>query len=97
MSTIRWLHISDLHLQENQNAEWNLLQNHLPFPSIKFLVFTGDLHQFGQSYEKSLEFLRHLMEQYKLSTNDVFIVPGNRDVDEDSSINLGQICPQAFE
>ena len=87
MSTIRWLHISDLHLQENQNAEWNLLQNHLPFPPIKFLVFTGDLHQFGQSYEKSLEFLRHLMKQYKLSINDVFIVPGNHDVDEDSSIN----------
>ena len=84
MSKIRWLHISDLHICANESAEWNLLQKQFPFPPISFLVFTGDLHQFGQDYEKSLEFLRRLAKQYKLNSNDIFIVPGNHDVDANS-------------
>lgn len=83
MSKIRWLHISDLHIRANESAEWNLLQKQFPFPPISFLVFTGDLHQFGQDYEKSLDFLRRLAKQYKLNSNDIFIVPGNHDVDAD--------------
>lgn len=56
MSKIRWVHISDLHLDATGNAEWNLLQKRFPFPPIDFLVFTGDLHQFGQDYEKISHF-----------------------------------------
>lgn len=83
MSKIRWVHISDLHLDATGNAEWNLLQKRFPFPPIDFLVFTGDLHQFGQDYEKNLSFLNRLKKDYRLSANDIFIVPGNHDVDHD--------------
>lgn len=81
MSKKRWLHISDLHFGGGENAEWVMLQKELAFPKIDFLVFTGDLHDFTSgSFEVGLKFIQYVMEKYKLTAKNVFMVPGNHDV-----------------
>ncbi len=76
-----WLQISDLHIYDN--TEWNIMQKafeRLPNKnSIKFVVITGDLHQYGEDYSKTIFFLNKLVEILELSKEDIFIVPGNHD------------------
>lgn len=76
-----WLQISDLHIFDN--TEWSIMQNafsKLPEKdSIKFIIVTGDLHQFGHDYQKTMEFLNRMVDVFKLTKKDIFIVPGNHD------------------
>ena len=57
-----WLQISDLHIYDN--TEWNIIQDglqHLPNrESIRFIIVTGDLHEYGDDYSKSKIFLEKL-------------------------------------
>ena len=84
MPKIRWLHISDLHDSGGKEfEEWLALQENMPFPRVDFLVFTGDLHNFGlNSFDSWKNFMNKLMEKYHLGAKDVFVVPGNHDVDK---------------
>lgn len=79
-----WLQISDLHVFDN--TEWNIIQNafsKLPEKDkIKFIIVTGDLHQYGEDYQKTIEFLNKLVAEFKLTKRDIFIIPGNHDVGE---------------
>ena len=76
-----WIQISDLHLFDNTETKIikssfrKIAQNHL----IKFIVVTGDLHQYGESYEKTKGFLEAVRTSFSLRKKDVFIVPGNHD------------------
>lgn len=76
-----WLQISDLHIYDN--TEWIILQEaykRLPYTKdIRFLVVTGDLHQYKDDYEKTKKFLNNLLNLFNLSKKDIFIVPGNHD------------------
>lgn len=76
-----WLQISDLHIFDS--TEWNVMQKafeKLPNrESVKFLVITGDLHQYGEDYSKTLVFLNRVLEVFGLTKRDIFIVPGNHD------------------
>ena len=76
-----WLQISDLHIFDN--TELNIMKKayaRLPhIDKVKFLVITGDLHQYKKDYTKTLEFLEFLVELLKIEKTDVFIVPGNHD------------------
>lgn len=76
-----WLQISDLHIYDN--TEWNFVQRALQnLPNkedIKFIIVTGDLHQYGEDYSKTKIFLEKLLQIYNLSKKDIFIVPGNHD------------------
>ena len=57
-------------------------QEDFPDKDIDFIVFTGDLHTYGRDYNEGKRFLAGLAERYHLNPNeDVFIVPGNHDVD----------------
>lgn len=79
-----WMQVSDLHVFEN--TEWNILKEaykKLPYQEeIRFLVVTGDLHQYKDDYIKTEKFLGNLLELYNLSKKDIFIVPGNHDSEE---------------
>ena len=79
---IRWLHISDLHYDREMMGDWPVRQEDFPDKDIDFIVFTGDLHTYGRDYNEGKRFLAGLAERYHLNPNeDVFIVPGNHDVD----------------
>lgn len=82
MGKIRWLHISDLHYDREMTGDWPVRQEDFPNKDIDFIVFTGDLHTYGRDYNEGKRFLAGLAERYHLNPNeDVFIVPGNHDVD----------------
>ena len=82
MGKIRWLHISDLHYDREMTGDWPVSQEDFPDKDVDFIVFTGDLHTYGRDYNEGKRFLAGLAERYHLNPNeDVFIVPGNHDVD----------------
>ena len=90
MGKIRWLHISDLHYDREITGDWPVRQEDFPDKGIDFIVFTGDLHTYGRDYNEGKRFLAGLAERYDLNSNeDIFIVPGNHDVDPYRVLNKG--------
>lgn len=82
MGKIRWLHISDLHYDREMMGDWPAGQNGFPVTGIDFIVFTGDMHTYGRDYNEGKRFLTELAKHYNLNpSEDIFIVPGNHDVD----------------
>ncbi|HUT92704.1 MAG TPA: metallophosphoesterase [Thermoguttaceae bacterium] len=95
MSEFSWLLISDLHLKSNCET-WSQsvvlrdmvrdIQSRTPnHPTIKFIVVSGDLAHGGKREEYNLveSFLDDLVSAVQLTRSDVFIVPGNHDIDRD--------------
>ena len=76
-----WLQISDLHIFDN--TEWKVMEeaycNFEYKDYIKFILVTGDLHNFKEGYEKAKEFLEKLLEFFGLTKKEIFIIPGNHD------------------
>lgn len=76
-----WIQLSDLHIFDN--TEWNVMKHayrNLPnHREIKFIVVTGDLHQYKSDYVKTQNFLENLLDFFELSKKDIFIIPGNHD------------------
>lgn len=76
-----WIQISDLHTFDN--TELNTLKaayQRLPYrEDIKFIVVTGDLHQYKTNYKKTKDFLEEILNIFNLEKTDIFIVPGNHD------------------
>lgn len=76
-----WLQISDLHIFDN--TEWKVMEdayNNLEYKKyVKFILVTGDLHNFKEDYEKAKIFLEKLLVFFNLTKNDIFIIPGNHD------------------
>lgn len=79
-----WLQISDLHIFDN--TDWKIMQEayeKLPYKDmVKFIVVTGDLHQYGDDYKKTIEFLNNILTFFGISKKNLFIVPGNHDSKE---------------
>ena len=99
MGEIGILHLSDLHLvlsAEGENLRSALRtfarEHFAPLPEgRKLLVLTGDFHNFGGDYEIARKFLPALFEDMRLDkTKDVFMVPGNHDVDGASKDDYGR-------
>lgn len=82
---IRWLHISDLHIENK--ADWNsfkieLINKCKKIGKIDLVIVTGDFHNFTDKNDFSLakEFLNYLVEEFGLDIRkDLFVVPGNHD------------------
>lgn len=78
-----WLQISDIHIFAS--TDLNLMKRE--FDTIKktypiaFIIVTGDLHQYGEDYGKTLDFLNFLTNAFSLDVKDIFIVPGNHDAE----------------
>ena len=94
MDKISILHLSDLHMIGSPNgnnmkrAIWDFAKEHfakLPKES-KLLVLTGDFHNFTDTDYKSADFISTLCEKMGIElSEDVFVVPGNHDVDRAST------------
>ena len=93
---IHILHISDLHFVQNAaayNTEEILLREasekvrNVP-QGKKLLIITGDFHNFkDEDYHKAEEFLKRLVKKMGLDMDkDVFVVPGNHDVGNDTAL-----------
>lgn len=78
-----WLQISDCHLFEDEVSDWNFLRGKIKsipnIDAVNFLTVTGDLHQYGHSYDNTEKFLEGLLNELELDKEDLFIVPGNHD------------------
>lgn len=76
-----WLQISDLHIFDN--TEWKVMEEayrHFEYREyVKFILVTGDLHNFKENYDKAKEFLEKLLVFFDLTKKDIFIIPGNHD------------------
>lgn len=78
-----WLQISDLHIFGDNVTEWNILKQEInnikDIKDIRFILITGDLHQYGHGYQETLDFLDFLQKQFDLDKKNFYIVPGNHD------------------
>lgn len=88
---MRWLHVADFHFEED-SAKQNLFEDGIAdLDKPDFIVITGDLHNHLRKksqaelsalpYDRAAAFLHKLMEHWDLTPDDIFIVPGNHDVD----------------
>lgn len=84
-----WLQISDLHIFDN--TEWKVMEeayrNFENKEFVKFIIVTGDLHNFKEKYNEAKEFLEKLLKFFSLSKRDIFIIPGNHDAGDCSGKN----------
>ena len=80
-----WLQLSDLHIFSS--TDWNIMReayrNLAKVVKPDFLVVTGDFRhkKTNPSYENALHFLNEVTKVFGLKKSDVFLVPGNHDVD----------------
>jgi 3',5'-cyclic AMP phosphodiesterase CpdA len=98
MSTITWLHLSDLHFRTGQQHAWDedivlrALLNDVREAGLRpdFIVVSGDIAFGGRADEYTLagEFLNKLLEITQVPKLRLFIVPGNHDVNR-SAITPG--------
>jgi len=96
VSTITWLHLSDLHFKSGTEAErfnrrtvlealWNDIRTQI-HSGLKpdFIIFSGDVAYHGKKSEfdsAAKDFFDPLLEITSLSKDRLFIVPGNHDID----------------
>jgi predicted MPP superfamily phosphohydrolase len=90
---ITWLHLSDIHFKEGQNYDSEIVLKSLlkAIPKcveednlhLDFAVLTGDLAFSGKTTEYALvrRFLDELLAATGLTKEQLFVVPGNHDVD----------------
>ena len=104
MSTISWLHLSDLHFEAKEKSTWDAnvvlkeLLVDLQGPvrqqyglSLDLILVTGDIASSGahDEYLLAQKFFDSLLEVTNLPKERLFIVPGNHDV------SRKDICPEA--
>lgn len=95
MSTFSWLLISDLHLKSTHTT-WSqnvvlrdmvrdIEQRRRDFAKIRFVIVSGDLAHGGKPEQYALveRFLDNLISVLGLDRTDVFMVPGNHDIDRE--------------
>lgn len=91
MSTIRWLHISDLHFND-EDMSTILLRDELPKFLTKnsircdYVFCTGDIRVGSKVFpDDAAEYLKKLCSAVGIDTSRLFIVPGNHDVNRTSA------------
>jgi predicted phosphodiesterase len=93
------LHLSDLHIKSDSTPQELVLsslirklQEITRAEPIKVLIVTGDIAFSGKSveYEKAKELLNKIIHTCKIDIRNIFMIPGNHDVDR-SKIKPGYI------
>jgi tetratricopeptide (TPR) repeat protein/predicted phosphodiesterase len=99
--TVHWLHVSDFHFRAGDQYERDIVLGAL-VASVKdmrdrgrvidFIVATGDIAHSGKAteYEAATSFFDALVEAASVERRDLWIIPGNHDVDRDQSIGLAR-------
>jgi predicted MPP superfamily phosphohydrolase len=108
MSTIKWLHLSDLHLRGTEGTVDRVLFDNMlgdireqldsEDPDLDAVFFTGDVAFSGQieQYEQAAKRFDEILDVCGLSgqRNRLFIVPGNHDVDRKVVYKPDFVLPQ---
>ncbi len=93
MSTITWLHLSDLHFREAERWDEDIVlskllddvQEQIMSEGLRpdFVIVSGDIafQSVPEEYALAKQFLDELLEATDLPKTRLFIVPGNHDVD----------------
>lgn len=84
----RWLHISDLHsickgiktriMRDNLVDEVKYISQQTP---LSFILVTGDISDKNNGYDEAKSFIYRLLDVTGININNVFIIPGNHDLD----------------
>lgn len=79
-----WLHISDLHLFPEADTTL-MLDDYRELAGIispQFLIVTGDFRhkKYGTDFSFAWDYLEVLIDIFRINKRDVFLVPGNHDV-----------------
>lgn len=98
MKKVKWLHISDLHLNK-VGVETRRIRNKLvkflrdSKISCEYIFITGDLRYapIGSFDDSTVTFLNTLCSTVSVPTERLFIVPGNHDLNRDDSHRLSAI------
>ncbi len=89
---IRWLHISDLHLGDNDMSSSQMRKKLISFireagQPIDYIFLTGDIKTAGPNFtgftDAMATYLKGLCVSCGIGTDRLFIVPGNHDVNRD--------------
>lgn len=74
------IHLADWHIV-NENFDDNMIEKDICnyLKGSQLMLITGDPHQYDCGYTESLEILQRMCNKLNLSTEDVFMVPGNHD------------------
>lgn len=101
MSTepFKWLHISDLHFKSGENYDQDVVTrafiNSLPnllsrYGPIDAIFVTGDVAYSGKKDEYDIAdvFFQRIIETTGVSRENIFIVPGNHDVQRSEVLSL---------
>ena len=87
--TIKWIHFSDLHMNSDRHMETEELraqllsfihQNNI---QCDYAFCTGDIRNGGQSYSGAKEYIKKLCAALNVPIENLYVVPGNHDVNRD--------------
>ena len=106
MSPITWLHLSDLHFGSRRGVDQVLnallrdVQERIEQDKLQpdFIAITGDIANRGlaEEYDQAGEFLQALLRTTGLTTDRLFIVPGNHDVNRSAVTGFLARLPESF-
>ena len=93
MGNVRWLHVSDIHMNkrgvENDRMRQKLIE-YLKSNKMKFdyIFFTGDMRYApdGDFAENTVAYLKELCDITGVERKNLFIVPGNHDIDRENTV-----------
>ncbi len=84
--SISWLHLSDLHIIDS--SIWNLMRDGYrqlaECVSPNFIVLTGDFRdkKRGTSFDRASGFIKEIADIFHVTIDNIFLVPGNHDVND---------------
>lgn len=90
---IRWLHISDLHLGDEDVSSSSMRDDLLTFLSeqdkpFDYIFLTGDIRSAGPRYAgytpEMADYIKRICDVCHIPVEQLFIVPGNHDIDRDA-------------
>jgi UDP-2,3-diacylglucosamine pyrophosphatase LpxH len=98
---IQWLHISDVHINSgdpyDRNTVFDALIKSLPTLKQKgldadLIFFTGDIAYAGKpkEYDAAGKLFDEILKAFELSRGNLFVVPGNHDVDRTAGFGLAR-------
>jgi small GTP-binding protein len=99
---IHILHISDFHLENRNKIEFSRTQLEvdlnleLGVKRLEYLVISGDIanHAIDDEYDAAFEMIDSIVKRFGLDADRVIVVPGNHDLNWDSSEEAYQFVPK---
>lgn len=84
---VRWIHVSDLHLGNDDAVDTILMRKMLPEyirglgKEFDYMFCTGDIKEWNSDYSTAIDYFRELCIASHIDLENLFIVPGNHDID----------------